>query len=354
MLKQFGPSTAVALLLGGAIAVALFIPVAAGRYRRTGRLRFVDVVTLLLVAVYFVALWSYTLVPFPAAEGLRCAGVQLHPFAFIGDIRADPRPLLHNRALLQVLFNVLLFMPLGFFLRVLARRGWALTTVIGFGISAVIEFTQLTGVWGMYRCAYRVFDVDDLMLNTSGAALGWLAAVPVAVLSENRRPTPHATRVTLGRRLVGVGVDVLASYLLGALLVLAWRAIELYGLGWDLDDLVTWPELLLAGVMPALGEAAWVLGRGQTFGEAAVGLESVVTTGNVTAARVVKYFSGVGGYLILNGVVSIPLGLTTFVLLSLGMIVWTRDHRGLSHALAGMELRVHTPGPVGLDNSVST
>jgi glycopeptide antibiotics resistance protein len=114
MLSQFGPSTWVAVLLGGPLAVLAFVPVAAYRYRKAGRLRAVDQFTLLCVAVYSVASWSYTLVPLAEHEHYRCLGHNLRLFAFIGDLRADPHRLLAKRAFLQAAFNVVLFAPFGF------------------------------------------------------------------------------------------------------------------------------------------------------------------------------------------------------------------------------------------------
>jgi glycopeptide antibiotics resistance protein len=59
--------------------------------------------------------------------------------------------------------------------------------------SLAIELTQLIGVWGLFPCAHRLFDVDDLLLNTAGATLGSLVALPVvAMLRERRRRLPRA------------------------------------------------------------------------------------------------------------------------------------------------------------------
>ena len=198
MLSQFGPSTLVAVAVGVVLAVMAFLPVAVYRYRRHGRLRFLDVVTLALVACYAAALWSYTLIPVPESKNFTCVGAQLHPFQFVADIAADGRDFLHNRALLQVLFNVVLFIPLGHFLRVLFRRGWVIATAVGAASSLLIEFTQKTGIWGIYPCAYRVFDLDDLILNTSGALLGSLMAIPVSLILQRRRPPARVVRVTFG------------------------------------------------------------------------------------------------------------------------------------------------------------
>lgn len=51
-----------------------------------------------------------------------------------------------------------------------------IAALLGFGLSLTVELTQLTGIWGLYPCAYRKFDVDDLLLNTLGVTLGFIAA----------------------------------------------------------------------------------------------------------------------------------------------------------------------------------
>ena len=64
--------------------------------------------------------------------------------------------------------NVIAFLPYGCFLPILNRRfrnGW-LTTLMGLGFSLCVEIIQLIFKVGC-------FDVDDLMLNTLGAALGY-------------------------------------------------------------------------------------------------------------------------------------------------------------------------------------
>ena len=46
----------------------------------------------------------------------------------------------------------------------------------GAGLTLSVELTQLTGLWGLYPCAYRQFNVDDLMLNALGVVVGVLLA----------------------------------------------------------------------------------------------------------------------------------------------------------------------------------
>lgn len=64
-----------------------------------------------------------------------------------------------------------------------ARAGMPLRWVIGLGAATTlaVETAQLTGFWGLSPCAWRRFDVDDLILNFAGATLG-------ALLGRRLRP----------------------------------------------------------------------------------------------------------------------------------------------------------------------
>lgn len=70
----------------------------------------------------------------------------------------------------NLLGNVIGFIPYGFILPVIARkcRSGFFIILSGFGISLLVETIQLITKVGC-------FDVDDLILNTLGAALGYLA-----------------------------------------------------------------------------------------------------------------------------------------------------------------------------------
>ena len=63
-----------------------------------------------------------------------------------------------------------MFLPFGFLLPVLWQscRSWKTTTLASFATSALIELLQLF--------CFRATDVDDLLMNTLGALLGYLLA----------------------------------------------------------------------------------------------------------------------------------------------------------------------------------
>ncbi|GEB77156.1 VanZ family protein [Sporolactobacillus inulinus] len=65
--------------------------------------------------------------------------------------------------------NVLLFLPLGFLMSTIIpskrRFGWQI--LFAFSISTLIEACQ-------YFFAARIFDIDDILLNTAGSVLGFV------------------------------------------------------------------------------------------------------------------------------------------------------------------------------------
>ena len=320
----------IAIALGTVVAVVLLIPTAAVQYRRDGRLGPADLSVLLSGAVYGLALWTYTLLPVPPAGEYSCKGKQLDPLGSIRLIWAGdtggPLGLLRDAAFLQVVLNVLLFVPLGYFLRVILRRGVVVAGSTGLATSLLIEVTQLTGDWGLYECAYRLFDVDDLGVNTLGAIGGSLLSA--VFVDREPKAVRLPTTITFGRRLVGMVCDVLFVVLLGASVALGYRAVA------DDLDVQTWLQL---GV-PFLAEAGCVLVLGRTVGEWVVDTRTRPgRRGPVLGWRLVKLVVGVVpllGLALLDGWWVAP-GLAAYAALTV-----------LSNRVAGLELEIDAEEPV--------
>ena len=76
----------------------------------------------------------------------------------------------------MVAANALIFVPIGFFANLLWRRSrWWKGLAVGFCVSFTIEFLQLF--------VNRSTDVDDLILNTTGAFLGGMIALLLGKLA---------------------------------------------------------------------------------------------------------------------------------------------------------------------------
>lgn len=112
---------------------------------------------------------------------------------------------------LSMILNVVMFMPLGFLLPLLWKEYQSLvrTAIIGFCFSCGIEFCQLFN--------RRVSDVDDLLMNTLGAILGWLIWIVFS----------RITHLKYGRRNQGFGgkegAVYLALSLVGQFFLYNWR-----------------------------------------------------------------------------------------------------------------------------------
>lgn len=171
---------ALTLLIGAFIICALVVVVARLRWGwHPSALRLTALPILVVYAVFVIAV---TLLPLPDKTTFTCGSPYFYPRFFVG--WSVHFALQHNTSLVgaflskytaQVLLNITLFIPLGAFLNWLFRLNFRAALLIGFACTLGIELTQLTGLWGYYDCAYRTFDAEDLLGNTCGAVLGWIA-----------------------------------------------------------------------------------------------------------------------------------------------------------------------------------
>jgi glycopeptide antibiotics resistance protein len=163
-------------------AAALLAPVIALRGRRRG-VSAPGILVRLALLGWAAALVSLTLFPLP-----------LPPYPELGDALASrtdwPWPwasLVPFRTLLgaaaggwaswdvkYLLGNIAAFVPLGLLVPVASTwRSWRRVLALGFACSLAVETAQLAGSLAM-GFPWRVFDVDDLMLNTAGTLLGFV------------------------------------------------------------------------------------------------------------------------------------------------------------------------------------
>jgi len=273
---------AVLAVVGGIVLFALFVaPVLIIQFRRYGRLSSLRLLGAVALAVYGVALVAYTLFPLPVDTGKQCIPpVQLIPFHFIADVAREtagesPLRVITSSAVLQFVFNIALFVPGGVIVRRFFSRGVLAATLSGLAVSLLVESTQYTGIWGLYGCAFRLADVDDLIANTTGALVGALIA-PLVLWwmpreSELRPRRLEPRPVTVRRRWIGMIVDwglvTLSGLVIGIVAV---------GVPRTLGAVVPpWLEATLTVALP--GIAVFLLpalrGSGATLGQSAVWLQ---------------------------------------------------------------------------------
>ncbi|WP_461028846.1 VanZ family protein, partial [Streptomyces sparsus] len=206
------------------ITALIMVPVAVRGYRRRGRAGGWAVLVFYSFVFYLLAALLQTLMPLPADTDAHCATAryaaspQLEPFAFHGTVSAAaggdwaPATLLSLTPTWTTLLNVALLLPLGVYLRYYLRQRLPAATAAAFATSLFFETTQYTGLWFVYDCPYRQFNVDDLILNTGGAVLGWLLAGPLSRLLPVNDPEGererYGGRITLTRRALAFLTDL--------------------------------------------------------------------------------------------------------------------------------------------------
>lgn len=178
------------------VAFLALIPYMVYEYRRYGSIPGWKSFLVFSLILYAICAYYLVILPLPAdrsAYVAYAATPNLHAFQFVGEFAhaaaevglAWDRPatwlaFLSESDVFVTLFNLLLTVPVGFFCRYLFDGRWWHAVAWGFAASAFFEITQLTGLYGIYAHPYRLFDVNDLIVNTAGALLGYVITLPAS------------------------------------------------------------------------------------------------------------------------------------------------------------------------------
>lgn len=245
-----------AAILFPILAVLFTIPYIAWNYHKYGSVLSLRILIVYSFILYMLCAYCLVILPLPtgeAAANLSGHQAQLVPFTFLGDIAREsdavlsqPRTWLtvfNSNAFLTTLFNLFLTMPFGMYLRYYFRCGWKRTLVYSLLLSLFFELTQLSGLYFIYSGSYRLFDVDDLIVNTCGSMIGFvLARIAMRFLPSreelDRESFVRGRRVSLLRRIVAFIYDEIAYAVLFIVVFLIWTAnfgtmsIWIYALIW--------------------------------------------------------------------------------------------------------------------------
>ena len=133
-----------------------------------------------LLVIYLVLLGTLTFRPAGSAETQPELRINVRPFAtIVPAIRAGPR----SFSFRVLVGNVLAFIPLGLLVPLTRQRyGVALALLVGLALSAAIELGQLA-VSLAVGFGYRSTDIDDIILNVLGTAMG---AFTIATITQLR------------------------------------------------------------------------------------------------------------------------------------------------------------------------
>lgn len=172
-LEPFSESFKLCLMLWPITCIFLTIPFIVARALARQRITWSYVFFSYSFLLYALGLGLFTLYPLPDNPIMFCLNhsidFQLIPFSWIPILTSK----YHLAIILQLIANIIFFIPLGIYIALYFKKTLKHAIIIGFLVSLLIEIAQLTGLFFIYPCNYRFFDVDDLIMNTFGSILGY-------------------------------------------------------------------------------------------------------------------------------------------------------------------------------------
>ncbi|HOP65887.1 MAG TPA: VanZ family protein [Bacilli bacterium] len=174
------------------VAFLITLPFILIQYHKYGSISFWKTVLVYSFVLYLMCAYFLIILPLPKISEvamLTTPRMQLIPFKFIIDFIKESSFNITNIHTYWIalkescfyvpIYNILLTLPFGIYLRYYFKCDLKKTILYIFLLSLFFELTQLSGLYFIYPRGYRLFDIDDLMLNTLGGLLGYLIAKPI-------------------------------------------------------------------------------------------------------------------------------------------------------------------------------
>lgn len=262
------------ILVSSLIIYLVFIPLLIHEYRKYGTLRMRGNLVIASFIIYMITAWFMTVLPLPSFEAVNNMDPiqpNFRPFLLIdtfllsnpGFSLTRPRTwftAISSSSFFTVAFNVILTIPFGVYLRKYFRLRLPLVAILGLFLSLFYEITQYTGLYGFYPHAYRFADVDDLIVNTLGAVIGYfLAGCMDGLLPNPAKDYGIMTeKASLLRRLLSFFVDSVVTNIIFYLgkVVIYWNAVHRE---WDLIIFLV-SEVIVFLLMPLLTKNKQTIG----------------------------------------------------------------------------------------------
>lgn len=207
------------------LCLILTLPFLIFHYRKYGSVSFLRFLFVFSFFFYLLCCYFLVILPLPSIERVAHytkAYYNLKLFFVVPEIAMsgefniidpDTYVFLLNQKYIEPLFNILMTIPFGIYLRYYFKCGFFKTLFFSFLLSLFFELTQLSGLYFIYPRPYRLFDVNDLINNTSGGFIGYLI-MPIFSLMLPKRDMIDSKDYLRGRVVsIGrMGVSVVIDY----------------------------------------------------------------------------------------------------------------------------------------------
>lgn len=222
----------VGLIVFPIIALLITIPYMIKEYHNYGSIPFMRTFIIYSFVLYLLIAWFMVILPLPKIEtvaNMKGPWAQLHLFNFISDIARTTHfnitdiktyiDFFKTPSVYTMLFNFVLTIPFGVYLRYYFNKKWYEVLTFTFMLSFFFEVTQFSCLFGIYPRPYRLFDVDDLLINTIGGMIGFLLAPLASKIlpskeSLDEKAYEKGKHVSYPRRLIADLIDFVLVFLI--------------------------------------------------------------------------------------------------------------------------------------------
>ena len=274
-----------------AIAALFTLPFVIRHYRKYGGIAVMRTIVVYSFILYCMCAFLLTVLPLPSREAVMA--MPDHPIRWIPGydwyvgmkkigFNSDNltslglwKKFFTSSDFFQILFNIVMTVPLGLYLRYYFRFTLRETILAGFCASLFFEVTQYTALYGYYPKPYRYTEVDDLINNTLGAVIGYAVQPLICKILPTRDEIDRISykkgeRVTILRRLFAYVIDLVLCNIVDAV-------VEIFAPVSVVNVLVTlfiWWLTMIAyfGIFPCIT-------RGRTPGQMILRLKTVDENG---------------------------------------------------------------------------
>ena len=211
-----------AFLIFPFLAFLITLPYLLVQYHKYGSVPLIRSSIVYTFILYLLTAYFLVILPLPSKEEVLTMPTkvpQLIPLAFLGDFVTSFKEtssvvnFLKSPIVYTTLFNIVITIPFGIYLRYYFKKKVSTTIIYTFLLSLYFEITQLTGLYGLYPKAYRLFDVDDLIINTLGGVIGYLITPLVTIFLPardeiDRLSYKRGKTVSIYRRFLAFLIDI--------------------------------------------------------------------------------------------------------------------------------------------------
>ena len=220
----------IALILFPILAFVITIPYMIANYRKYGSVNKLRTVIFYSFILYLLAAYSLVNLPLPDPETVHTTytdKLNLVPFSFVADffndspfVLTDPSTWIDSMkypSFYVPAFNVLMLVPFGIYMRYYFKCSFKKTILLTALVSLFFELTQLSGLYFIYPGPYRLCDIDDIIQNTAGGALGYfIGQLAVWVLPSrdaiDEKSFEEGSRVSSIRVMLSLLIDAAIVY----------------------------------------------------------------------------------------------------------------------------------------------